>query len=316
MTVTLPADITARAANEADLSAIVDMVNTCLRAAGRRADTVPGHIQDFWEDTNLALDSVMLVTSAGEIVGYSSVSPDSEWIRLDAHTCVHPAYRHLGLEKALLALVEERARRLLAEAVLPIPAKMRAWAFYAVQREMLTRAGYQITSSELNLEIDLREQPPMPQALPGISVRPYQPGHDEHAVHAVIQEAFQDIGGRPYRPFDEWVKGVMNHRFFDPEQLFVALDQGQVVGAINCRTYDDEPGEIEGHITQLGVLRPWRKRGIARHLMQRVFATYYQRNIRHITISVDAHNATGAIQLYQGLGMQEYEQVDNLLKVL
>ena len=33
MTVTLPADITARAANEADLSAIVDMVNTCLRAA-------------------------------------------------------------------------------------------------------------------------------------------------------------------------------------------------------------------------------------------------------------------------------------------
>lgn len=316
MTVPLPADITARAANEADLSAIVDMVNTCLRAADRRADTVPGHIQDFWEDTNLALDSVVLVTSAGEIVGYSSISPDSQWIRLDAHTCVHPAYRHLGLEEALLALVEERARRLLAEAALPIPAKMRAWAFYAVPREMLMRAGYQITSSELHLEIDLREQPPMPPALPGIPVRPYQPGHDEHAIHAVIQGAFQDIGGRPYRPFEEWVEGAMNYRFFDPEQLFVALDQGQVVGTITCRTYMDEVEGPEGHIQQLGVLRPWRKRGIARHLMQRVFATYYQRKIRHITISVDAHNATGAIQLYQGLGMQEYEQVDNLLKVL
>lgn len=50
--------------------------------------------------------------------------------------------------------------------------------------------------------------------------------------------------------------------------------------------------------------------------MQQVFAAYYQRGIRHITISVDSHNPTGAIQLYQSMGMRQYEQVDNLLKIL
>ncbi len=96
----------------------------------------------------------------------------------------------------------------------------------------------------------------------------------------------------------------------------MALDQEQIVGAITCRIYEDELEGPEGHITQLGVLRPWRKRGIARHLMQQVFVAYYQRGIQHITISVDAHNTTGAIQLYQDLGMRQYEQVDNLLKLL
>lgn len=316
MTVTLPADIRVRAASADDLPALVDLVNACSLAEKGRADTIPEHILDFWEDTNLATDSVVLVSSMGQIVGYTAVSPQSDWIRLDVHTNVHPEYYQRGLEEVLLRLAEEKARRLLAEAESPLPPKIRAWAFHSRERHMLIQAGYQVTSSELNLEVFLTEQPTMPQKLANITVRLYQPGQDERTVHAVIQEAFQDIGGRSSRPFEEWMEGAINHRYFDPAQLFVALDHGHVVGAITCRTYDDELEGPEGHITQLGVLRSWRQRGIARHLMQLVFATYYQRDIRHITISVDAHNTTGAIQLYQGMGMRQYEQVDNLLKSL
>jgi mycothiol synthase len=313
---TVPADITVRAASADDLQAILDLVNACSMADKGRADTISEHILDMWEDTDLAVDSVVLVTSAGQIVGYTAVCAEGELVRLDIHTCVHPNYRKLGLEEALLVLVDERARQLLARTESPIAPKIKAWAFYTTSRQMLVQAGYQVTSSELNLEIFLTEQPALPQALANITVRPYQPGQDDRAVHAVIQEAFQDIGGRPYRLFEEWVEGAINHTHFDPRQLSVALDREQMVGAITCRTYEDELEGPEGHITQLGVLRPWRKRGIARHLMQQVFSTYYQRGIHHITISVDAHNTTGAIQLYQGMGMRQYEQVDHLLKSL
>lgn len=313
MTISFPADLTLRAVTRDDLQALTELACARELADMGRTETLPADIEDMWEDTNLATDAFVLLTGAGQIVGYTAVSPDVEYIRLDIHTCVHPTQRQRGLEHALLALAEERARQLLAEADPPIPALMRGWAFNEPQRDLLMREGYHVTSSEINLDIMLDHEPDAPQPIQGITVRLYQPGQDERAVHAVIQESFQDIGGRPYREFEEWSERATGHSHFDPTQLYVALDGAQVVGAITCRTYAEHQ---EGHITQLGVLRPWRKHGIARHLMQQVFSAYYQRGIRHITISVDAHNPTGARQLYQAMGMREYEQVNNMLKPL
>jgi mycothiol synthase len=318
MTITIPADLTLRSATRDDLQALNKLVCACELADMGRTATIPADIEDMWEDTSLATDSFVLLTSAGQIVGYTAVCPDDEYIRLDVHTSVHPTQRQRGLEHALLALAEERACQLLAEADPPIPSLMRGWAFNALQRELLVKEGYHVSSSEINLEIMLESEPDVPQSIQGILVRRYQPGQDERAVHSVIQESFQDIGGHLYREFEKWSERATGHSHFDPNQLYVALDGEQIVGAITCRTYEGQAyeGDQEGHITQLGVLRPWRKRGIARHLMQQVFAAYYQRGIQHITISVDAHNPTGARQLYEAMGMRECEQVHNMLKPL
>ena len=311
MTITLPADFTVRAACTDDFQAITDLVNACSIADKDRTDTIPDHILEVWEETKLATDSFVLLTGTGQIVGYTAVRPDGDSLRLDPHTSVHPDHRQRGLEEALLALAEDRARELIANAEPAVLPQIRGWAFYPRLRQMLLQSGYHVISSILKLEISLTKRPALPQALANIIVRPYRPVLDDRAVHAVIQETFQDIGGRPYQPFEAWVKQVINHRYFDPEQFYVASDHEQLIGAITCRTYQDEP---RGHIAQLGVLQPWRNRGIARHLIQRVFAAYSQRGIHHITISVDTHNTTGAIQLYQQLGMSPYEQVDQMLK--
>lgn len=323
MTITLPVDITLRSAEKSDLQAISELARACELADLGHAETLPADIEEIWEETNLATDSFVLLTRAGQIVGYAAIRPDLEFLLLDHHTNIHPSQRQRGLEHCLLELAEERARQFLATTEPPIPPLMRAWAFSTPQRpsfqlQMLEQEGYRRTTSDINLEIRLENQPDAPQALQGIITRLYQPGQDERAIHAVIQESFQDIGGHPYQTFEEWSEGATGHAHFDPRQLYVALADSQIVGAITCRTYEGQAyeGGQEGHITQLGVLRPWRKRGIARHLMQRVFAAYYQRGILHITISVDAHNPTGARQLYQAMGMREYEQVHNLLKSL
>jgi mycothiol synthase len=322
MTITLPADITLCAAEKRDLQAICELARACELVDLGHAETLPADIEDMWEDTNLDSDSFVLFTDTGQLVGYTAVCPDREYILLDPHTGIHPTQRQRGLESSLLALAEERARQLLVTAELPIPPLIRAWAFSTPlnmsRLQMYEREGYRVTTSEINLEITLESEPDAPQALQGITTRLYRPGQDERAIHTVIQESFQDIGGRPYRTFEEWSERATGHAHFDPRQLYVALAGSQIVGAITCRTYEGQgyEGQPEGHITQLGVLRPWRKHGIARHLIQQVFAAYYQRGIRHITISVDAHNPTGARQLYQAMGMREYEHVHNLLKQL
>ncbi|HEX4716549.1 MAG TPA: hypothetical protein VH164_16645 [Ktedonobacteraceae bacterium] len=67
---------------------------------------------------------------------------NSEYIRLDIHISVHPTHRQRGLEHLLLALAEQRARQLLAEAEQPIPHQIRGWAFTALQRERRVQEGY------------------------------------------------------------------------------------------------------------------------------------------------------------------------------
>jgi ribosomal protein S18 acetylase RimI-like enzyme len=317
MTTTLPAGMNIRAASEDDLQAICNLVNACEQVETGRINTITEHIQDQWEETDLAADTVVLATDAGQIVGYTGVSPDSDnGVLLDPHTSVHPDYQNRGLEKTLLELADERAHRLIDEADPPIPAQIKAWAFNTAARQRLEQAGYHVTMSDLNLEIFLSEEPATPQDLANITVRSYKPGQDERAVHEVIQETFQDIGGRPRRPFEYWEEGIIKHRYFDSGELYVALSGEQIIGAITCRTYMDEVEGPEGHIAQLGVLRAYRRRGIARHLMQRVFASYYRRGVLHLTISVDGHNVTGARELYESMGMRLFEQVDNLVKVL
>lgn len=322
MSIPFPADLTQRPATSGDLQAITKLVCACELADTGRCETLQADIEDMWEDTNLARDSFVLVTAEGQLVGYTAVHPSREYIVLDPHTCVHPAQRPRGLMHALLALAAEHARQFLLAAEPPIPAWLRAWAFstpsHLSQLRMFEQEGYHVTTSEINLEIALEREPEVPYTLQGITTRRYLPGQDERAVYTVIQESFQDIGDHPYRTFEEWSERATGHSHFDPQQLLVAQAGEQIVGAILCRTYEMQAseGEAEGHIAQLGVLRPWRRLGIARHLIQQVFLAYYQRDIQYVTISVDAHNSTGARQLYQAMGMREYEQVYNLLKPL
>jgi GNAT superfamily N-acetyltransferase len=61
--------------------------------------------------------------------------------------------------------------------------------------------------------------------------------------------------------------------------------------------------ETSGYVATVGVLRPWRGRGIARALIMRGCAELASRGHREVGLSVDATNPTGAVSLYEGVGM-------------
>ncbi|HZS77968.1 MAG TPA: GNAT family N-acetyltransferase [Ktedonobacteraceae bacterium] len=304
----LPGDFMFRPPVRDEAQAIIDGVIACEVAERGKAETILEDLFDMWqaEGFDLQNDARVLVAPDGAIIGYTGLVHDDDDFMLDPQTYVHPAFQGRGLEHHLLRFAEQRARQQRATATISV------WSFSPAWTKILQQEGYTVISSSWRMEIVLQEAPPEPQPLEGIDVRLYIPGEDEYSIHAVVQEAFADIGGHPYRPFEEWQEAVLEHPHFDPSMLYIAEDGDRIVGAVICRTYSDPPG----FINQVAVLRPWRKRGIALHLLQTVFAEYYRRGITSVILDVDTHNVTGAHQLYERAGMRRSTQVDRMEKKL
>jgi ribosomal protein S18 acetylase RimI-like enzyme len=63
-------------------------------------------------------------------------------------------------------------------------------------------------------------------------------------------------------------------------------------------------GATGGCVDTLGTLREFRGRGLGRALMLTSFAEFHRRGVRKVILGVDVDNSTGAVELYQSLGMK------------
>jgi GNAT superfamily N-acetyltransferase len=54
----------------------------------------------------------------------------------------------------------------------------------------------------------------------------------------------------------------------------------------------------------LGVLKPWRRRGIGSAVLRHAFAEFHRRGESHVGLGVEAQNPTAAKRLYEQAGMR------------
>ncbi|GLV56379.1 hypothetical protein KDH_32200 [Dictyobacter sp. S3.2.2.5] len=314
-TIDLPASLTVRAARREDAQAIVDLYSLVEEAETGQSDNIIDDVYDLWdgERIDLAHNSCSIFAPHGELIGYTAVANTGRGVLLDVHTQAHPDYAELSLFSYLLQFAEERARVLL-ETDEKLPRRLYTWGFTPANTARFVQHGFTIENSDYRMEVVMQTEPPQPQSLPGVTIRPFIAGQEERAVYDVIAEAFPDIDGKPYRPYEDWYEKVFEKTpSFDPAMLYVAVAEGQIVGTISCRVY---PQNGEGFIWQVAMRRAWRKRGIASLLIRTALVAYYQGGMKRIQLDVDANNATGAHQLYASLGMHKYSQVDSLQKLL
>ena len=314
--ITFPKDLRVRPASRDDAQAIIDInIQHELAETGRTESTV-NDVLELWDSERvvLATDTHVITTQSGELIGYTGVAATDRGIMLDVHTTVHLSYREQPSITAYLhQFVEERARSLCAENP-TLLRQLYTWSSTPSTRQSLEQDGYIVESSDYRMEITFTDAPPTPQQLQGITVRPFIAGKEERAVYDVIAQAFPDIDGKPYRPFEEWYESVFEKSTsFEPSMLYVALVDSQIVGTILCRIY---PEDAAGYIWQVAVLRRQRGRGIARQLLLTAFEEYYRRGIRRVELSVDSESQTGSHQLYAKVGMSKRFQVDEMVKML
>ena len=103
------------------------------------------------------------------------------------------------------------------------------------------------------------------------------------------------------------------------DMAVVAEVEGHPVGAVWYRLWTDAMhsyGYIDATVPELGIgVDPqWRGRGIGEALLRALLAHAQQQGVATISLSVECDNP--AMQLYEKLGFERYEQVDNAWTML
>ncbi len=148
--------------------------------------------------------------------------------------------------------------------------------------------------------------PPDPVWPENIELRPYTPDL-LRAVYEADEEAFQDHWGHVRLDFETWEHFAVKREGFDPGLWLLAFDGGEIAGYALC-SYEQEQGE--GWVNELGVRRPWRRKGLGLAFLHHAFGEFYRRGERKVLLNVDSQNLTGATRLYTRAGMRVALQAD------
>ena len=257
-------------------------------------------IRDQWSSPGFqpSEDAWVVTDPNRAIVAYGSVTPDGEG-KIKSWGVVHHDHRGCGLGAALLDRMEARASARLRG----IPAAELHTAVNdadASAAALVRSRGFAQVRTFRHLQIDLASLPLDPGDPPDvIAIGGIEPERDLRRIHAIFVEAFSEEWG--YRPitFEEWVGNEVEVPSFDPGLWLLATAGNEAVGALTGVVWGDR-----GWVGELGVLAPWRGRGIASALLQRAFATFASRGLPRVMLNVDSENSTGAVRLYEGVGMR------------
>ncbi|MEU2268531.1 GNAT family N-acetyltransferase [Streptomyces olindensis] len=284
----LPPGYRSRPATLTDVPAIHRLVATCERDLHGRVDTAADSIAADLARPGLDPESdTLLVHDAGGVpAGWA-------WVHGGRRSMidVHPDHRGKGLGSALLAWAEERARRAgSARLAQTLPDGDRTAAGLLLSRR------YQPYITQWLLRIEMPGEPEVPEAPPGITVRPFRPG-DERAAYRLTEDAFDEWQQRR-KPYVEWARLTVERPTFAPALSPVAFADGRMVGAVLSLAV---PESDEGYIDRVAVRRDHRDRGIARSLLREAFRGFWLRGRR--SCALWTHSATGALTLYERVGM-------------
>jgi mycothiol synthase len=299
ISILLPAAYRLRRPVADDAPAVAELKRALEIARHGDSDVTSAHVVEEWALPRLVPDEDLwlIEDSPGGIVGYALVWMEDPPAMFISDQTVHPAHRGRGLSEFLLSLCEARAARAAGGA----SATLGVWTHEddLERRALYGRHGFRYARTFLRLEIDLAEPVPTPVRPPGIAVRRFRRQRDEAAVHAASDEAFQDHWRPDSMDLDEWLAFRFASPELDLDLWWVAWDGEEVAGSLLA--FETPLG---GSIDSLSVRRPWRGHGLGRALLLEAFAELRRRGLPRAYLGVDSENPTGAMGLYESVGMR------------
>lgn len=228
---------------------------------------------------------------------------------------VDPDYEDSGIGRWLVSWGIRRARQVFSRVEEGVRISLRGAIHQEVaySDRVLRELGFELFRHSFRMQVDFQDPPLDPEWPEGISVRPYRPEEDAELVYRVDDEVFQDHFGYVQQPFEEGFKRFLHNLTsggrYDPSLWNLAVEGETVVGICLGSKWGYTSQDI-GHVSILGVRRPWRRQGIARALLLHCFGEFYRRGYRSVDLGVDAGNLTGALDLYYQVGMKVKRQYD------
>ncbi len=310
-----------------DLPEVVDALNAWSRRFYNVDDmTVTAFRSDIEEPGfDLERDTCLVIAPDGKVAAYYDVwDVSAPHVKPRAWGRIRPDHHSPEVQQALLEWIEQRSEQAIPLA--PPEARVALHCYIPhvdeAAQAMFERSGYRLIRHSLRMVIDLDGPPPVPAWPEGITVRTLGADLKLEAVVQAVRDAFQDHWGYVAGPFDEelehWRHRIATSPDYDPSLWFLAMDDGQIAGMSLCYpTTDDDPGM--GWVGTLGVLRPWRRKGLGLALLYHSFQAFHQRGKPRAGLGVDAQSLTGATRLYLRAGMrpdpnQQWDLYEKLLR--
>jgi mycothiol synthase len=154
----------------------------------------------------------------------------------------------------------------------------------------------------MRIDLDGRDWP-APEPPPGVTLRNPDPAAESTYVemHALVQSFFAGHYDFTSRDLASWREHFEASAGQDPTQWWVADVDGTPAALL---VGDESRAELGmGWVRTLGVVAPFRGRGLGRLLLRTAFAQAAARGRTSVGLGVDSENATGATRLYESVGM-------------
>ena len=156
------------------------------------------------------------------------------------------------------------------------------------------------------MTIDVRNWTESVTDYPGLVLIPATNEETQRQLQRVMADSFRHHwGSNVDRSFEDWKAMRSSAPNFRWDRChLVQLDGVNVAGLMRSDQYLEDDMD---YIATLGVLEEFRGRGIASWLLRRSFDDAHKAGVHTVGLNVDADNTTGAVGLYEAVGMRSTE---------
>lgn len=298
--------LTLRPATIEDARIIYRLLEAYDYALFGEPDFTPGDVQNMLTrpKINLVEDSLLAFDEAGRLVGMLMLEQNMD-AKFSVMMRLLPGYEKLHLGAYLLKHAESLARQRMTRAEPGVRVTLETWATAQdlATCQIIEQVGFREIRRFWRMEIEMDSVQPAPQWPEGIELRPFILERDARSVFDMIETAFSDHWGFVPHRFDEWQHWMFERESFDPTLWFLAYEGEQIAGGSLCVRE-----EAYGWVDTLGILRPWRRKGLGLALLQHSFGEFYRRGQRRVGLGVDSESLTGATRLYERAGMHKVRE--------
>lgn len=302
----LPDGFRLRPATDGDAAAVAALANEESRALVGATIFSTEWLLRSWTAPSIDRERDVAVVEGpeGTVCGYLGIGADPPFSYVSALGIVALPYHGQGLGAALVSETERRACRYLELAAPGRRVALHAETLAEEPRiaELLATRGYRQVRQAWLMRLDFDGEPAAPAPIGGIELRTLRPDTDARPVFEAHLEAFADTWRAREETFESFCHYLLSGDWFDPSLCFVAWagsDVGGYVLAIDASEEDPR----RGYAQLLGVRPTHRRRGIGEALLRQTFRALYARGQAGCDLHADPASETGAIRLYERIGM-------------
>ena len=243
-------------------------------------------LRAWWamDESRLATDAWIALRD-GETLAYALARREGDLANLADESCVHPGARGLGIGSHLVGEAEQWA----PDQGL---ARFQVHVVNDGGRQLALQRGHELVRFFWRMEIDLADEPRMPEVPAGVTIRGYRPGEDDERLHAMHQEAFAEHWEFTPETLEDWLKWRHSRRDYDPALWRIAEENGEIAGA--ALSFGEDRF---GWVLDLAVRPSSRRVGLGLVVLQSAFAVLRHRGHMRVGLEVDSENETGATRL-------------------